>query len=103
MATRSERFRAEAQREARQQHEKAPPAQVEAPHGQAEKKATCVREAPLSPINETHARPSRKSTRKSANRAKPDAALQHAHQVQSSTPEARFARDSQGNNHGGTR
>jgi hypothetical protein len=88
MATRSQQFKAEAERK----HPITAPVTGEtkptAPHGHAEKKAVYAREA--QPAD--NARPSRKSTRKSANRAKTDASLQHAVQNRENTPESRHQR-----------
>jgi hypothetical protein len=91
MATRSQQFKAEAERK----HPASAPVTGEttptAPHGHAEKKAVYAREAPPAGIAGT-ARPSRKSTRKSANRAKTDASLQHSVQNKENTAESRHQR-----------
>jgi hypothetical protein len=85
MATRSEQFKAEAERK----HPSSTQVETKptAPHGHAEKKAVYAREAQA-----TDAQPSRKSTRKSANRAKPDTTLQHSVQMKENTPESRHER-----------
>ena len=87
MPTRSEQFKADAQRT----HSAAPRPATETPppepHGHAEKKAAYAREA----VPEG-GRPSRKSTRKSANRSKTDTVVVHAEQMKENTPESRFAR-----------
>lgn len=94
MATKSERVRAEAQRS--DSHAKPTSTRAdsgEPPHarkaGHAEKKATYAREE-----QSTTGRPSRKSSRKSANHAKTDAPLVHAEQMRENTPESRFAQQS---------
>lgn len=89
MPTRSERFKAEQQRT-----HSSPPrvaAAPEEPHGHAEKKATYAREAQA-----VSGPPSRKSTRKSANRAKTDTGVVRAEQMKQQTPEAQFARNQGG-------
>ncbi len=88
MPTRSEQFRADAQRTgsaSASQH-----AATDAPHepnGHAERKATYAREA--QPAN---GQPSRRSTRKSANHAKTDTGVVRAEQMKENTPEAQFER-----------
>ena len=87
MPTRSEQFKADAQRTGSVPPAATTEAQPQEPHGHAAKKAIYAREA--QPEN---GRPSRKSTRKSANHAKTDASVVHAQQMKQNTPEARFAR-----------
>jgi hypothetical protein len=88
MATRSEQFKAEAERKHPSTAHVTGETKPTAPHGHAEKKAVYAREA--QPAD--NARPSRKSTRKSANRAKTDATLQHSVQMKENTPESRHER-----------
>jgi hypothetical protein len=87
MATRSQQFKADAQRTGSAPPRDAAEAQPQEPHGHAEKKATVAREAQAE-----SGQPSRKSTRKSANHAKTDTGVVRAQQMKQSTPEARFAR-----------
>ena len=101
MSTRSERFKADAQRTGAaakskpkpptsKKRSKRPAAEA---NGSAEKKAAYARdtteatEKPAQP-----ARPSRKSTRKSANHAKTDTGEMRAQQMRENTPEAKAAR-----------
>lgn len=87
MSTRSEQFKAEAQRTGSTPPRPTTEAQPQEPHGHAEKKATYAREA-----QSEHGQPSRKSTRKSANHAKTDTGRVRAEQMEQNTPEAQFAR-----------
>ncbi len=86
MSTRAERFKAEAQRTGAAAT--APQTAPHEPHGHVEKKAAYAREAPVE-----SGRPSRKSTRKSANRTKTDVGEVRAEQMRENTPEAQFARN----------
>jgi len=93
MATRSEQYRAneersgEVKRAVRASRSKpgVPPAKRTREKQHAEKKATYAME----PVPEG-GRPSRKSTRKSANRAKPDATFNLVEELRKSSPTARF-------------
>lgn len=87
MPTRSEQFKADAQRTGSVPPRAAAEAPHE-PHGHAAKKATYAREAPAE-----SGQPSRRSTRKSANRAKTDTGVVRAEQMKQQTPEAQFARN----------
>lgn len=87
MPTRSEQFKADAERAASISHNPAVETPPHEPNGHAAKKATYAREAQAD-----NGRPSRKSTRKSANHQKTDATMVHAQQMKQSTPEAQFAR-----------
>ena len=87
MSTRSEQFKADSQRTGSVPPRATAEAPVQEPHGHAAKKATYAREA-----QSEHGQPSRKSTRKSANRAKTDTGVVRAEQMKHNTPEARFAR-----------
>ena len=87
MSTRAEQFKAEAERAASISHNPSVEPPAHEPNGHAAKKATYAREAQA----ET-GQPSRKSTRKSANHAKTDAAMVRAQQMTQSTPGAKFAR-----------
>lgn len=86
MATRSEQFRADQEREAALAHhqaeedKKAPPHHEEATH--LAKKAVYKREEG-----------SRKSTRKSANHAKPDAQLEHTTHMRETAPQQSYERN----------
>jgi hypothetical protein len=88
MPTRSERFKADEERKAqtRTRKNEHTEAEAQAPNGHVAKKATYARETPRS------SRPSRKSTRKSANRARNDAARTIANEQEASSPKARFER-----------
>ena len=96
MATRSEQFRATearhgqsegaAQRRAARSKPGATSEQRSRSKVHADKKATYA----LEPA--TSGRPSRKSTRKSANRSKPDTAFNLTEQLKKGSPEARFRR-----------
>jgi hypothetical protein len=97
MATKSETFHAKEQRAAANAEPKvrperskpgAAPGERTRSKKHAEKKATYALEAP------TEGRPSRKSTRKSANRAKPDTNLHLRDTRQKTSPEARARRAS---------
>jgi hypothetical protein len=96
MATRSEQFKAEAERKHPSSAHVAGETKPTAPHGHAEKKAAYAREA-----QPADAQPSRKSTRKSANRAKPDTTLQHSVQMKENTPESRHERSHDTGTRGG--
>lgn len=88
MATRSEQFRAQAERASSTAKDK--PKVEAAPHeeaGHAEKKATYAREEGVALDHR-----SRKSSRKSANHAKTDATEVHAAQMKESTPQQSFER-----------
>lgn len=99
MATRSEQFHAEEQRRGESAEERdrrearskpgAPLSERSRAKKHAEKKATYA-------LEETAdgAQPSRKSTRKSANRAKPDANLTLRASLQKGSPEARYRKSS---------
>jgi len=86
MPTRSEQFKADAQRTSSAARRAAEPPKEE-PAGHAEKKAAYAREAQPETGN-----PSRKSTRKSANRTKTDTGVVRAEQMKENTPASRFAR-----------
>jgi hypothetical protein len=89
MATRSEQFRAEAERAASTAKDQ--PKTAAAPHepaGHVEKKAVYAHEEGVA-LDQR----SRKSTRKSANHAKTDASEVHAQQMKQSSPEQTFARN----------
>jgi hypothetical protein len=85
MATRSQQFRAQTQRDAAHAHTaaKASAAHAAGDGGHIEKKATYAAEEGVA-LDER----SRKSTRKSANRAKTDATMIHAAQMKESTPQS---------------
>jgi hypothetical protein len=88
MATRSERFRAQAQQEAAAARTAA--TAPKAPHaegGHVEKKATYAHEEGVA-IDQR----SRKSSRKSAHHAKTDTGVLHAEQMKQNTPRASFER-----------
>lgn len=87
MSTRSEKFKAEAQRTGSHPPRAAaePPQE---PHGHAAKKAAYAREAQAE-----NGQPSRRSTRKSANHTKTDTGVVRAEQMKQQTPEARYARN----------
>lgn len=90
MATRSEQFRAEAERAASTAKDQ-PKKTAAAPHepaGHVEKKAIYAHEEGVALDHR-----SRKSTRKSANHAKTDASEVHAQQLKQSSPEQTFARN----------
>jgi len=96
MVTRSEQYRAseerssgEAKRAVRAGRSKPgiPPAKRTREKLRAEKKATYAME----PVPEG-GRPSRRSTRKSTNRAKPDTAFNYVEELRKSSPTARFRR-----------
>jgi hypothetical protein len=89
MSTRAEKFKADAQRTGSVPPSATTEAAPQAPHGHAAKKATYARET--QPEN---GQPSRKSTRKSANRAKTDTGEARAEQMRQNTPEAQYARSS---------
>ena len=98
MATRAERFHADEQRTTEdtataQQNKSrsrpgAPPAKRTRAKKHAEKKASYALET-----GDGGSRPSRKSTRKSANRSKPDANLNLREALQKGSPEARFRKE----------
>ncbi len=87
MATRSEQFRAEAQRKSRGKKRtgNAKPGKPARAKKHAEKKATFA-------LEETGGKRSRKSSRKSANRAKPESTLEIREQIQKGSPERVFER-----------
>ncbi len=94
MATRSEQSRAEEQRSRRAANSGTKktggskpgvaPRDRSASKEHAGKKATYALEAPI------EGRPSRKSTRKSANRSKPDSGMNIREALQKGTPEAKY-------------
>jgi hypothetical protein len=92
MAPRSEQFHAEQERLAREKKAKrakrARAKKDEKAHAKTrtEGKATYAREENAAPGK----RPSRKSTRKSANRAKPDASLSRVEAAKKGSPDAKF-------------
>jgi hypothetical protein len=89
MATRSEQYRAQTERDASMKNAKADKA-VAAPHepsGHVAKKATYAREENVALEDR-----SRKSSRKSANRAKTDTSEMHAAQMKENTPEKSYER-----------
>ncbi len=94
MATRAEQYRANAQRgngkspqPAKRTKAGAAPTDRPRLNKHAARKATYALE-----LTEKSARPSRKSTRASANRAKADSAFNVTEQVRKGSPEARFRR-----------
>jgi hypothetical protein len=89
MATRSQQFRAETEREAAKAND-APTTTNHAPHEGSthlEKKAVYAHEEGVELDHR-----SRKSTRKSANHAKTDATVVHAQQIKQSAPENHYYR-----------
>jgi hypothetical protein len=89
MATKSQQFKAEEQREHANRNaesERAHPDPTTNESERAGKKATYA-------FEETAGRRSRKSTRKSANRSKPDAGLNIREELRASSPQARHARE----------
>ncbi len=86
MATRSEQFRSESQRKGGAKKKRKNPAKTKPTRakGHAAKKATYALE------EKSAKRPSRKSSRKSANRAKPDAALNVREEIQKGSPERAY-------------
>lgn len=98
MATRSEQFKSEEQRQrqgapAKQAKRAKPPESRERDH--AGQKATYAFEPEAADGSRT-----RKSTRKSANRAKPDAALNGREALQKGSPTARYRRSAARDGHG---
>jgi hypothetical protein len=99
MATRSEQFHANEQRRGEAPEERdrraakskpgVPPSERSRSKKHAEKKATYALEE-----STAGAKPSRKSTRKSANRAKPDTNLTLRESLQKGSPEARYRKTS---------
>jgi hypothetical protein len=92
MATRSQEFRAEAQRtgHAKKRSAPVPPDEARLTHNEAhrlDRKSTHA-------LEEGGARPSRKSTRGSANRSKSDSAQRITARVRNASPEARATRKS---------
>ena len=92
MATRSEQYRAEQQRRgnrksARQASRTKPGV---APRDRSRSKAHAGKKATYALDADEKGRPSRKSSRKSANRAKPDASLTISEALRKESPEARF-------------
>lgn len=95
MATRAEQYRAEEERGNR----KAPKRKAQAdkpgvaPQDRTRARKRVAKKATYALEESTGgARPSRKSTRKSANRAKPDAALTRREAGQKGSPESRYAK-----------
>jgi hypothetical protein len=88
MATRSQQFRAQTERDASTAKD-APKAVTPPPEaaGHAEKKATYAREEGVALESR-----SRKSSRKSANHAKTDATVLHAEQMKESSPQQSYER-----------
>jgi hypothetical protein len=85
MATRSEQFRADAQRTGKKKKRKNPEAKKPTrAKSHAAKKATYALE------EAGGKRPSRKSSRKSANRAKPDSGLNIREEIQKGSPERAY-------------
>lgn len=85
MSTRSEAFKSEAERAGRAAKKtRTTPAEPTPEHGHVAKKAAYAREE-IAPA----ARPSRRSTRKSANRTKTDTGMVRSEQMKESTPEVR--------------
>jgi len=91
MATKSEQFHAEEERKARTP--KAPAPARSKPNTQSNESARAAKKATYA-LEQSAGQPSRKSTRKSANRAKPDAAQTIHQEAVHNTPEARHARES---------
>jgi hypothetical protein len=89
MATRSEEYRSNEQRSGRAKKKTAKKA-TGTPRSRAKKHAG--RKATYALEDTGSAKPSRKSTRKSANRAKPDASLNVRETLQKGSPESRFRR-----------
>ncbi|MBS2018832.1 MAG: hypothetical protein JST00_38550 [Deltaproteobacteria bacterium] len=88
MATRSEELRAEENRARRAKNKAAPkPAKKRSNGGHAAKSANVVREEPSKA-----GKKSRMSSRRSKNRAKADAPLEHAVAMKETTPKARARR-----------
>ena len=89
MATRSQQFRAETEREAAKAKDTPSTAARAHDDGSSHtaKKATYAREEGVAPDQR-----SRKSTRKSANHAKTDATVVHAQQMKQSAPEQVYER-----------
>src|ERR1044072_53536 len=107
MATRSEQFHADTQRRCERDEQRrrraarskpgVAPSDRSRSKKHAEKNATYALEEPSN-----GAPPSRKSTRKSANRAKPDASLNIRESLQKGSPEARYEKSrAQGTPHRG--
>jgi hypothetical protein len=90
MATRSQQFRAETEREAAKANDAPTTTTTHAPHAASthlEKKAVYAHEAGVELDHR-----SRRSTRKSANHAKTDATVVHAQQMKQSAPEQVYER-----------
>jgi hypothetical protein len=95
MATRSEQFHADEQRTSAKSHRRAgrtkpgvAPKNRSRAKDHAAKKATYALET-----TEGDKRPSRKSTRKSANRAKSDSSFNAVEELRKGSPESRFRKD----------
>jgi hypothetical protein len=94
MATRSQQFHAEEERRQGAKNRKrakanaAPKARARSKKGRTETKAPYALEP-----EDKGARPSRKSSRKSANHAKPDASFNMVEQLSKTSPEARFRKE----------
>jgi len=96
MATRAEQFHADEQRSGktgtRKRRSRSKPGVPRAKRSRAKEHA--AKKAPYAlELTVNGARPSRKSTRKSANRAKPDAAFNATEELRKGSPEARFHKE----------
>ena len=83
MATKSEQFHAEEQQTGNDKATREGRSKPGIPEGDRSRDKTYA-------LEETSGQPSRKSTRKSANRAKPDASLNLREALQKGSPEAKF-------------
>lgn len=90
MATKSEQVHAEEQRNARTA--KAPAPARSKPNAQSNESERAAKKAAYV-LEESMGKPTRKSTRKSANRAKPDAAMTIHQEAAHNTPQARHGRE----------
>jgi hypothetical protein len=96
MATRAEQFRAQEQRRGgakKAKRKNTRPSRPGAPHaGRQRASKHAARKATYALEESAGKRPSRKSTRKSANRAKPDASFNRREEMQRDAPEERHVR-----------
>jgi hypothetical protein len=93
MATKSEQYRANEQRQSRAQKPKKRRTEPAAgARGRSRTSARIAKKATYALERGQAKRPSRKSTRKSAHRSKTDAGLVGREELRTTSPEARFAR-----------
>ncbi len=95
MATRAQRFRAAEERRGKvaSKRRRAGSRPGVAPEDRARRKPRVARKAPFA-LEEGAGRPSRRSTRSSANRAKPDSNFNRRESMVKNAPDARFRRAS---------